>query len=167
VYRSTTSGVTPAPANRIASGVASTAYSATGLSASTAYYFRVTAVNAGGASSATNQATATTPPAFCHVGYSVTTQGSNTFTVALTIQNLSSTRINSWTLTWAWPGNQAVTQSSNATFTQVGPNVTLTALNSNKQIPAGQTLTGVGFNASYSGSNAAPTAFYVNETLCQ
>jgi hypothetical protein len=168
VYESTTSGFTPSAANRIASGVASTTYSATGLSPSTAYYFRATAVNAGGESAATNQATATTAPGFaCHVGYSVTTQWNNGFTGALTIQNTGTAKINSWILTWAWPGNQAVTQSWNTTYTQSGPNVTLTDMSYNKQIAAGATLSGVGFNASYSGSNPAPTAFYVNGTRCQ
>jgi hypothetical protein len=168
VYRSTTAGFTPSAANRIASGVASTAYSSTGLSPSTVYYFRITAVNAGGESAATNQATATTAGGFsCHVGYSVTTQWNNGFTGALTIQNTGTTKIDSWTLTWAWPGNQALTQSWNANYTQSGPNVTLTDMSYNKQIAAGATLTGVGFNASYSGANPAPTAFYVNGTRCQ
>ncbi len=60
VYRSTTSGFTPAAGNRIASGVTSTGYSSAGLSASTTYYFKVTASNAGGESAASNQASATT-----------------------------------------------------------------------------------------------------------
>jgi hypothetical protein len=168
VYESITPGFTPSVANRIASGVASTTYSATGLSPSTAFYFLVTAVNAGGESAATNQATATTAGGLaCHVGYSVTNQWNTGFTGAITIHNTGATKINSWTLTWAWPGNQAVTQSWNATETQSGPNVTLTDMSYNKQIAAGATLTGVGFNASYSGSNPAPTAFYINGTHCQ
>ena len=48
----------------------STSYSATGLSGSTTYYFRVSAVNAGGESADTNQAGATTTAALsCHVSY--------------------------------------------------------------------------------------------------
>jgi hypothetical protein len=60
VFRSTTSGFTASAANQIASGVAGTTYSSTGLAASTAYYFLVQANNAGGASASSNQATATT-----------------------------------------------------------------------------------------------------------
>jgi large repetitive protein len=75
VYGSTSAGFTPSASNRLATGVAATSYDATGLSASTTYYFRVTAVNAGGESAATNQANATTAGLFaCHVSYSVTTQ---------------------------------------------------------------------------------------------
>jgi hypothetical protein len=37
----------------------------------------------------------------------------------------------------------------------------------NPTIAAGATLSGMGFNASFSGTNAAPSAFYVNGTLCQ
>jgi hypothetical protein len=36
----------------------------------------------------------------------------------------------------------------------------------NPTIAAGATLSGMGFNASYSGTNTAPTAFYVNGTKC-
>jgi large repetitive protein len=62
VYSSTASGFIPSASNRIASGVTATSYDATGLSPATKYYFRVTAVNAGGESAATNQATAMTKP---------------------------------------------------------------------------------------------------------
>jgi hypothetical protein len=167
VYASTTSGFTPSASNRIASGVSSTTYSNTGLSPSTAHYYRVTAVNAGGESAATNQANATTAAALaCHVGYSVTNQWNVGFTGALTIKNTGTTPINSWTLTWTWPGNQKVTQSWNANYTQSGANVTFTNMSYNATIAPGATLTGVGFNASYSGSNPAPTAFSVNGTPC-
>jgi len=60
VFRSTTSGFTPSSANRIASGVAGTAFSDTGLVCATAYFYLVEAVNLGGASAPTNQAGATT-----------------------------------------------------------------------------------------------------------
>jgi hypothetical protein len=60
VYSSTSSGFTPSSSNKIASGVAATMYSSTGLTANTTYYFRVTAVNSGGESTATNQASAKT-----------------------------------------------------------------------------------------------------------
>lgn len=72
----------------------------------------------------------------------------------------------SWTLTWTWPGNQQLTQSGNTNYTQRGANVTLTDMSSNASIAPGATVAGVGFNGSYSGSNLAPTAFYVNGTLC-
>ena len=60
VYRSTTSGFTPGAGNLIASGVTSTSYSNTGLTASTTYYYVVEAVDAEGNSPASAQASATT-----------------------------------------------------------------------------------------------------------
>ena len=63
VYGSTTSGFTPGSGNLLASGLASTSYSDTGLSASTTYYFVVEAVDAFGTSAASAQQSAATQPA--------------------------------------------------------------------------------------------------------
>ncbi|MGC2420875.1 MAG: fibronectin type III domain-containing protein [Candidatus Acidiferrales bacterium] len=60
VFRSTTSGFTPSAGNQIATGVTMTTYSDTGLAASTTYYYLVEAVDTGGTSAASNQASATT-----------------------------------------------------------------------------------------------------------
>jgi hypothetical protein len=167
IYQGTTSGFAPSASNRIASGIAATAYAVPGLNSSTTYYYRVSAMNVGGESAASNQASATTTAVLaCHVTYKVTDQWNSGFTGAISIHNTGSTKINSWTLTWVWPGNQDVTQSWNANHTQSGTNVTFTAESYNSHIAAGATLSGIGFNASYSGSNTAPSAFYVNGTLC-
>jgi hypothetical protein len=167
IYEGTTSGFTPSASNRIASGVGTTAYSATGLNASTTYYYRVTAANAGGESVPTSQASATTSGGFaCHVTYSVTDQWNNGFTGAISIENTGSTKITSWTLTWTWPGNQDVTESWNANYTQSGAHVTFTNESYNGTIAAGATASGIGFNGSYSGTNSAPSAFSINGTPC-
>jgi beta-galactosidase len=63
VYRSTTSGFTPGSGNLVASGVTTPSYSNTGLASYTTYYFVVEALDANGASTASAQATVTTPPA--------------------------------------------------------------------------------------------------------
>ena len=63
VYRSTTSGFTPGSGNLITSGLGTTTYSNTGLTASTTYYYVVEAVNSVGNSPASNQASATTQAA--------------------------------------------------------------------------------------------------------
>lgn len=60
LYGSTTSGFTPSAANLIASGLTSTIYTSTGLSASTTYYFAVEAVDAAGASAPSTVASAET-----------------------------------------------------------------------------------------------------------
>src|SRR5919109_139848 len=58
VLRSTTTG---GPYTQIASGVAATSFSDTGLSASTIYFYVVQAVNSAGTSGNSNEASATTP----------------------------------------------------------------------------------------------------------
>ena len=63
LYGSTTSGFTPGSGNLIASGLTSTSYSDTGLSASTTYYFVVEAVDSFGTSAASSQQSATTQAA--------------------------------------------------------------------------------------------------------
>ena len=60
IYRSTSSGLGISSANRIATGVGATTFSDTGLSASTTFFYLVTAANANGESVASNQASATT-----------------------------------------------------------------------------------------------------------
>jgi sugar lactone lactonase YvrE len=168
VYASTSSGFAPSPANRIASGLSAVAYSVTGLAPSTTYYYRVTAANAGGESAATNQAAAqTTASVSCKVTYSVTSQWNVGFGTNISIKNTGSTPINSWTLMWTWAGNQVITQSWNANYTQNGQHATLTSMSYNQKINPNASATGIGFNASYSGTNPAPTAFYVNGSLCQ
>jgi len=63
VYRSTVSGFTPAAANPIAANVAGTSHADSGLTAATAYFYRVEANNAVGASPASAEVTATTQAA--------------------------------------------------------------------------------------------------------
>jgi hypothetical protein len=60
VYSSKTSGFTPSSSNRIATGVTATTYSNSGPTASTTYYYLVTAVDSSGESQPSNQASATT-----------------------------------------------------------------------------------------------------------
>jgi hypothetical protein len=60
VFRSTTSGFAPSSANQVATGLAGTSFSDTGLTCATAFFYLVEAVNARGASSPSNQASATT-----------------------------------------------------------------------------------------------------------
>jgi hypothetical protein len=101
------------------------------------------------------------------VDYSVTSQWNVGFGTAITIKNTGSTPINGWRLTWTWAGDQQITQAWNSNYTQSGANATLTNASWNSTIGAGATVSGIGFNASYSGSNPSPAAFYVNGTRCQ
>jgi len=60
IFRSTIAGFTASSNNQIASGVTSTAFSDSGLTPSTTYYYLVEAVGSGGSSPASGQASATT-----------------------------------------------------------------------------------------------------------
>ena len=89
------------------------------------------------------------------------------FGTAITIKNTGSAPINGWQLTWTWPGNRQITQAWNANYSQSEANATPTNARWNGAIGAGATISGMGFNASYGGSNPSPTVFYVNGTRCQ
>jgi beta-glucosidase len=60
IFRSTAANFTPASNNQIATGVTSTAFSDSGLTPSTTYYYLVEAVGSGGSSASSSQASATT-----------------------------------------------------------------------------------------------------------
>ena len=168
VYAAASSGFTPSAANRIATGLSGTTYSDTGIPPTTTRYYLVTAKNAGGESAPSNQASATTTAAIgCHIGYSVTGQWPNGFEAAITIKNTGTNPIKGWNLTWTWAAGQKITQAWSATYSQTGANVTLSNESYNATISPGTTLTGIGFNGSYTGTNPAPSAFYVNGTLCK
>ncbi len=158
----------------IASGITATSYQVTGLNPNTPYSFAVVAVDAGGSSPASTTASVTTQPApagKCHVTYNVqsATPGvNNGLTVSFNIKNTGSTALYPWTLSWTFPGNQQISYAWNATKTQSGANASLTSSASWESIPAGGTLySSVGFNGTYTGTNAVPSAFYINGAVCQ
>jgi fibronectin type 3 domain-containing protein len=65
VYRSTTNGFTPSANTLVSSGGTGTSYSNTGLATSTTYYFVIEALDAGGTSASSAQASGTTSAASC------------------------------------------------------------------------------------------------------
>jgi endoglucanase len=171
VYRSQTSGFAPSSTTKVATGVSGTSYQSSGLTAATTYYFLVTAANTNGESGTSNQAMATTQNittgSACHVSYVVNSQWNNGFNTSITIQNTGSTPINNWTLTWNWTAGQLITQAWNSNLQSGGPQAVLTNASWNSSIAPGATVSGIGFNASYSTSNPAPGSFYLNGSLCQ
>ncbi|NKY38881.1 non-reducing end alpha-L-arabinofuranosidase family hydrolase [Cellulomonas septica] len=103
------------------------------------------------------------PGTGCSISYTANSWATG-FTASVKITNLGSA-INGWTLTWAFPGNQTITQAWSTTATQSGNQVTAKNVGYNPQIPAGGTVE-FGFNGAYSGSNASPTSFSLNGTVC-
>ncbi len=171
VFRSTSSGFTPSSANTVASGLTSTSFSNSGLSASTTYYYKAEALDAYAASAPSAQASATTSAASggfsCHVGYSIVSQWSGGFQATLSLTNTGSTAINSWTLAWAFANGQNITQLWTGAEMQNGANVTVNNLSYDTTIAAGQSYTGLGFLATWNNTtNAVPTSFVINGTAC-
>ena len=102
----------------------------------------------------------------CTVDYTITSQWPGGFGAALTIVNNGSTAISNWTLTWSFANGQTITQLWNGSETQSGANVTVNNLSYNGSIPAGGSYSGMGFNGSWSSTNAIPTAISLNGTAC-
>jgi cellulose 1,4-beta-cellobiosidase len=169
VHRSTTSGFTPSASTLVISGLTTTSNISTGLLASTAYFFAVTADDAAGSSTPT-RATATTQgngtgTGTCHVGFTVTNAWNTGFQAALSIQNTGTVALNGWTLTWSFPGGQTVSQLWNGAETQAGTTVSVTNLSYNASIAPGASYNDAGFTAN--GTSAIPTNFAINGTPCQ
>jgi hypothetical protein len=102
----------------------------------------------------------------CTIDYTISSQWQGGFGAAITINNTGTNALTSWTLTWSFANGQTVTQLWNGAETQSGANVTVTNLSYNGSIPAGGSYSGMGFNGSWSTTNAIPTAFSLNGTAC-
>jgi cellulose 1,4-beta-cellobiosidase len=100
----------------------------------------------------------------CSVSYTVASQWSTGFTTSVTITNLGSP-LTSWTLGYAYAGNQQVTNGWNGTWTQTGPNVTVTSASWNGSLATGGQAQ-IGAQFTYSGTNANPATFTLNGTTC-
>ncbi len=99
----------------------------------------------------------------CTVAYTTNDWGGG-FTGNLSVTNLGDP-LTSWKLEWDFAGNQQVTQGWSGTFSQSGKHVTVASLSYNGILAANASTT-LGFNGSYSGTNAAPTVFKLNGTTC-
>jgi peroxidase len=112
------------------------------------------------------------PAASCTVTWTQTTAWPNNFQVNIKITNNSATPINGWALRWEFANGQTFNagQTWNGTFAQTGANgrsVTVTNLASNGTIPAGGSLDGIGFNATWDNfANGKPPNFTVNNRRC-
>lgn len=169
VYRGTDSGFAASSITQIASGLAAASYADGGLAASTTYYYAVGAVDAAGSSAASAKASATTEKAAavsCKIGYTILSDWGTGFQASLTIENTGAVDIASWTVRFAFPGNQKITSMWNANYTQSGEAVTLTNEPYNGTISPSASYSAVGFTGSYTGSDAKPGSFTVNGVGC-
>ncbi|MDX2822342.1 cellulase family glycosylhydrolase [Streptomyces ipomoeae] len=100
----------------------------------------------------------------CTVEYSVTSQWADGFQGGVKITN-NQAALSGWSLTFDFAGGQKLTQGWNARWSQSGTTVTAASESWNGSLGTGASVT-AGFIASWSGSNAVPTAFKLNGTTC-
>jgi O-glycosyl hydrolase len=127
-------------------------------------------VNAADGTGATGSATFTwtvNPPGggSCHIAYTINSQWPGGFTAQVVIGDTGSTAISSWTLSFTFPGDQKITSNFNGGFSQTGENATLTNASYNGSIAAGHSVT-VGFQGSWTNSDAVPASFTLNGASC-
>ena len=106
----------------------------------------------------------TVPSGACAVRYT-TSSWSSGFTASVRITNTGTTPRAGWTLTFALPAGQSLTQGWSATWSQSGTTVTATSLSWNGTLAPGAS-TEIGFTGAHSGQVSAPTAFTVDGTAC-
>jgi len=99
----------------------------------------------------------------CDVTYTAN-QWNTGFTADVRVTN-NGAPISGWVVTWTFTGNQQVTSGWNAQLTQSGTAVTAVAPAYNTTLGTGASA-GFGFQATYSGSNPAPTSFALNGVSC-
>jgi cellulose binding protein with CBM2 domain/fibronectin type III domain protein len=142
----------------------------TGLTPSTAYTFAVYARDTAGNRSARSGTVAVTTSAgstggaSCKVTYTPNIWGGG-FTSNVTVANTGTAPWTSWSLGFAFPGDEKITNAWNANVTQSGANVTATSMSYNGAIAPGAN-TSFGFQGTWSASSASPTAFTVNGSAC-
>ncbi|WNG25439.1 cellulase family glycosylhydrolase [Cystobacter fuscus] len=137
-------------------------YTDTGLSANTAYSYKVYARDAAGnVSEASITVSATTQSSGggtggCTATYKSDSEWGSGFGATVTVTNTGLTATKGWTVSWTFGGNQQITNMWNATSTQSGASATARNMNYNGVLQPGSS-TSFGFQATYSGSNTAPT----------
>lgn len=103
----------------------------------------------------------------CQIHYSVDSQWTTGFQATIHITNTGTTAITGWKVQFAFANGQTITNGFSGNFSQSGNVVTVTNLSSNGSIPAGSALTVPPFfQATWSGTNSAPTAFTLNGAAC-
>src|SRR6185437_11796233 len=100
----------------------------------------------------------------CTVQYIVNSDWGTGFSIAINITN-NGPAITSWTLGYSYSGSQQVTQGWSGTWSQSGPNVTVTNAAWNGSLATGAT-TQIGANGTETATGPVPAAFTLNGTQC-
>ena len=97
--------------------------------------------------------------------YVVRDQWQTGFVTEVTVVNTAGAALNGWQLTWSFAGNQQITNLWNGALSQTGQSVSVNNASFNGNLPSGGSAS-FGFQASYSGANAAPNNFALNGVPC-
>ncbi|USQ84353.1 cellulose binding domain-containing protein [Streptomyces phaeoluteigriseus] len=106
-----------------------------------------------------------TPTGACAVTYTITNQWSGGFQADVRVANTGTSAWSGWSLSWAFPGGQTVSQLWNAEHTQSGATVTAKNIGWNGNVAAGSSVS-FGFTGTWSGTNAKPAAFKLGDQNC-
>jgi mannan endo-1,4-beta-mannosidase len=106
-----------------------------------------------------------TPGAGCAVGYRVVGEWPGGFQGEITVRNTGTAAVSGWTLGFAFPAGQTITNMWGGTPTQSGSSVTVAAASYTASIPVNGVVT-VGFTGTKLTTNPAPTAFTLNGKGC-
>ncbi|MFF9817488.1 cellulose binding domain-containing protein [Streptomyces sp. NPDC014006] len=102
--------------------------------------------------------------AACKVGYA-TDVWTGGFTADVTVANTGSAPVDGWNLAFALPSGQRITNAWNAAVSPASGAVTASSLTHNAHLAPGGTQT-FGFQGTYAGTFAKPSAFSLNGTPC-
>ena len=101
----------------------------------------------------------------CQVTYTTQSQWAGGFVASVTITNPGSSAISGWTLGFSFPGDQKITNAWSGSVTQSGASVSITNASYNATLAAGSSVS-LGFQGTWTSSDAAPVAFTLNRTPC-
>jgi O-glycosyl hydrolase len=101
----------------------------------------------------------------CQVTYATQSQWAGGFVASVTIANPGSSAINGWTLGFSFPGDQKITNAWSGSVTQSGATVSIVNASYNATIAAGSSVS-LGFQGTWTSSDAAPAAFTLNGAPC-
>lgn len=115
----------------------------------------------GGAGLATNSfsvavnGAAPVPPS-CTVAYTLNQSSGGAMQANVVVTDTGNSPLNSWTLTWTFPGDTKITSMWAGDYTQSGSAVTVTNASYDGTIAPGSSVE-VGFNGTYTSNDAVPT----------
>ena len=132
--------------------VIATATDGTGASGSATFTWTIASSGGGGSGG-------------CTVTYTTQSQWAGGFVAGVTIANTGTSAIGGWTLKFTFPGDQHITNSWNGTASQSGEAVSVTSASYNGSIAPGSSVS-IGFQGTWTSSDAAPTGFTLNGATC-